>query len=75
MSILDRIRTGPPRRADDVIDQATRAVHIINDQLAEVVRHLDRPTQPPKNEVEDYALRTLRRSILSARIALGRIPR
>ena len=72
MSILDLIRTTPPRPAADVIGQATRATRIVDQQLVEIVRLLDRPTQPT-NAVEAHQLRLLRRSVLSARIALGRL--
>lgn len=74
MSILDLLRTAPPQPAADVINQATRAARIVDQQLVEIVRLLDRPTQPTTTD-EDQQLRTLRRSVLSARIHLGRLPR
>ena len=71
MSLLDRLRPAPPSVPGDVITDVTRALAIVDQQLYQIVRRLDRPTQPT-NTVEDQALRTLRRSALTARLALRR---
>ncbi|AXH89380.1 hypothetical protein [Micromonospora aurantiaca] len=71
MSLLDRFRPAPPSVPADVIADVTRALTIVDQQLYQIVRRLDRPTQPT-NDIEDHALRTLRRSTLSARVALRR---
>ena len=71
MSLLDRLRPAAPSVPGDVITDVTRALAIVDQQLYQIVRRLDRPTQPT-NDVEDHALRTLRRSALTARLALRR---
>ncbi|GAA3780944.1 hypothetical protein [Micromonospora maritima] len=71
MSLIHRLRPAPPQTAADRIAQAARAIEVVDQQLYQIVRLLDRPTQPT-NDVEDHALRTLRRSALTARIALRR---
>lgn len=72
MSLLDLLRFAPPRPAADVAAQAVRAVQIVDQQLHQIVKLLDRPTQPPRDAVEAQALSDLRRSALTARIALRR---
>lgn len=72
MSVLARHRSALPQPAAEVVTDAARAVHVIDEQLVALVRFLDRPTQPT-TPAEDQALRDLRRSVLSARIALRRV--
>ncbi|MEV4521500.1 hypothetical protein AB0J77_14825 [Micromonospora tulbaghiae] len=71
MSLLNRLRPAPPSVPGDVIADVTRAIAIVDQQLYQIVRRLDRPTQPT-NDVEDQALSDLRRSALTARLALRR---
>lgn len=71
MSLFNRLRLTRPRQRGDVVAQASRDVDRVDQQLAEILRLLDRPT-PPTNDVEGYALFTLRRSVMAARYALRR---